>query len=88
MSDLCDLIVDKCPNIHITVSSPITRNDEQDRKVAEVNTLLQSLCLEKNFSFLLHANIDKKCLNQSGLHLNKSGDSIIAKNFIETIKNF
>ena len=88
MSDLCDLIVDKCPNIHITVSSPIIRNDEQDRKVTEVNTLLQSLCLQKNFSFLLHANIDKKCLNQSGLHLNTSGDSIIAKNFIETIKHF
>ena len=56
-----------------------TRNDEQDRKVNEVNTLLQSLCLEKNISFLLHANIDKKCLNQSGLHLNKFVDSIIAK---------
>ena len=88
MNDLCDLIVDKCPNIHITVSSLITRNDEQDRKVNEVNTLLPSLCLEKNFSFLLHANIDKKCLNQSELHLNKCGDCIIAKNFIETIKHF
>ena len=47
--------------------------------------VIQSLCLEKNFSFLLHANIDKKCLNQSELHLIKFGDSIIAKNFIETI---
>ena len=82
------LIVDKCPDIHITVSSLITRNDEQDKKVTEVNTLLQSQCLEKNFSFLLHANIEKKFLNQSGLHLNKFGDSIPAKNFIETIKHF
>ena len=63
MNHLCDFIVDKCPNIHITVSSLITRNDERDRKVTEVNTLLQFLCLKKNFSFLLHANIDKKCLS-------------------------
>ena len=80
MNDLCDLIVDKCANIHITVSSLITRNDEQDRKLTEVNMLLQSLRLE-NFSFLLHADIDKKCLNQSGLHLKKFGDSIAKKRY-------
>ena len=88
MGALCDFIVEKCPDIRITVSSLITRNDDQDKKVTEVNTQLQSLCLQKDLSFLLHDNLDKKCLNQSGLHLNKFGDSILAKNFIETIKRF
>ena len=83
MNDLCDLIVEKCPDIHITVLSLITRNDKQGKKFTEINTLLQSLCLEKNFSSLLHANIDKKCLNQSRLHLNKYGDSILAKTLLK-----
>ena len=38
MGALCDFIVEKCPDIHITVSSLITRNDDQDKKVTEVNT--------------------------------------------------
>jgi lysophospholipase L1-like esterase len=88
MGALCDFIVEKCPDIHITVSSLITRNDDQDKKITEVNTQLQSLCLQKDLSFLLHDNLDKKRLNQSGLHLNKFGDSILAKNVIKTIKRF
>jgi hypothetical protein len=86
MGALCDFIVEKCPDIHITVSSLITiRNDDQDKKVTEVNTQLQSLCLQKDLSFLLHDNLDKEC---DFLHLNKFGDSILARNFIETIKRF
>lgn len=86
--ELCDSILDKCPNTDITVSSPITRKDSQGNKVVEVNEQLQLFCLEKNFRFLLHANIDKKCLNRTGLHLKKIGDSILAKNIIEAIKCF
>ena len=70
MGALCDFIVEKCPDIHITVSSLITRNDDQDKKVTEVNTQLQSLCLQNDLSFLLHDNLDKKC---DFLHLNKFG---------------
>ena len=38
---------------------------------------------------MTHDNIDKRCLNRSaGLHLNKYGDSKLAKNIIELIKGF
>ncbi|CAB4023654.1 Scavenger receptor cysteine-rich type 1 M130 [Paramuricea clavata] len=86
--ELCDLILANCPNTDITVSSILTRKDNQGNKIAEVNDQLRLLCLEKNLKFLLHANIDNKCLNRSGLHLNKLGDSILAKNIIGAIKCF
>lgn len=86
--ELCDYILAKCPNTDITISSLTTRNDRQGNKTTEVNNQLQCLCLEKNFRFLLHANIDKKCLNRSGIHLNKLGNSLLAKNIIGAIKCF
>jgi lysophospholipase L1-like esterase len=86
--ELCDSILAISPNTDITVSSILTRKDNQGNKIAEVNDQLRLLCLEKNFKFLLHANIDNKCLNRSGLHLNKLGDSIFAKNIIGAIKCF
>ena len=88
MGELCELIIDNCPDTHITISSLLTRSDKEGKKVAEVNNKLKLLCSENNFSFLLHSNIDKECLNKSGLHLNKLGDSTLAKNLIETIKHF
>ena len=88
MGELCELIISNCLDTHITISSLLTRSDKEGEKVAEVNNKLKLLCSEKNFSFLLHSNIDQECLNKSGLHLNKLGDSISAKNFIETIKHF
>ena len=86
--ELCELIIDNCPDTHITISSLLTRSDKEGKKVAEVNNKLKLLCSENNFSFLLHSNIDKQCLNKSALHLNKLGDSTLAKNLIETIKHF
>ena len=71
-----------CPESDITVSSIINRKDNQSRKVNEVNNLLKSLCIEDNFRFLLHQNIDLNCLNRSGLHLNKLGDCTLAKNIV------
>ena len=88
MGELCELIIDNCPDTHITISSLLTRSDKEGKKVAEVNNKLKLLCSENNFNFLLHSNIDKECLNKSGLHLNKLGDSTLAKNLIETIKHF
>ena len=42
----------------------------------------------KSFIVLGHANIDKRGLNRYGLHLNRSGTSLLAKNLIEHIKCF
>lgn len=86
--ELCNYLQKKNPDADITISSIITRKGSQENKVAEVNDLLKLLCIENDFRFLVHQNIDFSCLNSSGLHLNKVGDSIFAKNIIETIKCF
>ena len=54
------------------------------RKVTLYNSLLAKLCLERNWQLISHNNIDKSHLNSYGLHLNKNGTSILAKN----IKHF
>ena len=71
--ELCDQIFSICPDTDITIFSLITRNDDKGSKVAEVNNLLEQLCTERNYRFFLHDNINQKCLNRSGLHLNKYG---------------
>ena len=87
--ELCHQIQNTCPNSTITISSIITRNDDENGfKVFEVNNLLRQLCEKNSYRFLTHDNIDKRCLNRSGLHLNKYGDSKLAKNIIELIKGF
>ena len=37
----------------------LTRSDKEGKNVSEVNNKLKLLCLENNFSFLLHSNIKK-----------------------------
>jgi hypothetical protein len=51
--ELCDFILVNCPNTDITVSSILTRKDNEGNKIAEVNDQLRLLCLEKNLKFLL-----------------------------------
>ena len=87
-NELCQLLQKESPESDITISSIINRKDNQGSKVNEVNNLLKSLCVENNFRFLLYQNIDLDCLNCSGVHLNKVGDSTLAKNIIEAIKRF
>jgi hypothetical protein len=70
----------------LTFSEIITRVDDESltRKVTLYNSLLAKLCLERNWQLISHNNIDKSHLNSYGLHLNKNGTSILAKN----IKHF
>ena len=82
-NELFQLLQKESPGSDITVSSTINRKDNQGSKVSEVNNLLKFLCIENNFKFLLHQNIDLNCLNRSGLHLNKFGECTLVKNIIK-----
>ena len=71
------------------LSSIITRNDDENGfKVFVVNNLLRQLCEKNSYGFLTHDNVDKRCLNRSGLHLNKYGDSKFAKKYYRIDKGF
>ena len=59
----------------------IKRSDDNElnAKVGEVNRLLKIACSEFGFDYIDNSSIDVSCLNRSGLHLNRRGDTSSAK---------
>ena len=72
-------------NIRIALSSIIHRSDHDFKDNAnETNRKLENLCK----FFVNNSNIASICLNRSKLHLNKSGNSILIKNFSKAVNSF
>ena len=90
ISKLCDEIYNFCPKIDITTSQLITRTDSPDinGKVAHTNNLLHDLCEARNLGIIIHENIDERGLDRFGLHLNRTGSDILARNLINCIQHF
>ena len=82
---LKDFIEELSPETRVIVSSLIVRTDFQGaiRKIEEVNHIL-SRSLR---NMINNRNIDRFYLNSSKLHLSKSGDTELAKNFISYMRN-
>ena len=75
-------------NCDISISSITVRNDQYQRKAADVNRVLKEKCREKKLQFLDHGNtITVRHLNASKLHLNKRGTQIWSNAFAEAISN-
>ena len=53
----------------------------------DVNDFLSSSCHERNIGFINNDNINKHHLNNSKLHLNRKGSSLLARNFNDVISN-
>ena len=90
IADLCEQIKKTNQDSKVTISEIIERDDNHSfkSKVIEVNKLLKTHFNQSEISILSHANIDGKSLNRYGLHLNRSGTSLLAKNLINHIKSF
>ena len=74
-------------NISPVISGLIPRGDKHDDKRGKVNKILKTSCLNKNFSYIDHGNIDKMIhLNNSLLHVNKVGNSILSRNISTILK--
>ncbi len=82
ISALGDAIIADEPGIDLTFSEVVSRNDDKGLadKVKLVNESLDKLCTQKNWGFISHKNIKAIHLNGSGLHLNRQGSAILAKN--------
>ena len=76
----------KCDENEVAISSIITRNDELNAKAIQVNDLLKLKCSEYNLGFIEHENIKSTHLNNSGIHLNYKGVSVLAENILNFIK--
>ena len=79
---------DKQNSPKVVISSLIKRYDQDFSDDiadvdadADVNEKLQSFCNSKGLSFIDNNNIDRSCLSNGKLHLNKRGSSYLANNF-------
>lgn len=78
------------PKSKIAISEIITREDDMrlaDR-AQEVNAMLSHNNILNSCMLISHENINKNSLNSYGLHLNRLGCSLLAKNFIGYLKSF
>ena len=79
----------KLDNNTVIVSSIVPRDDENKKKVDEVNTILEKLCKANNVGIISHRSINpKRHLNRSRLHLNNAGVSLFVRNFRDFLNNF
>ena len=76
-------------NTKIVLSSIITRKDRKniDKKVSEVNSYLKNYCSQKNIDFIDNSNLKEEHLGQKKLHLNKKGNSILAKKNLKFLRS-
>ena len=77
------------PHTKIAISSVITRKDKPnyDAKVTELNNKLKKFCDENLVDYISHENIEETCLSFKKLHLNKKGNSFLAKNLINYVNS-
>ena len=75
-------------NIKIALPSMIHRSEHDfEDKINETNRSLENLCKGKGMIFINNSNIDSTFLNRSKLHLNKSGTSLLIKNFSKVVNS-
>ena len=88
ITSLAEEILMVSSNTKVAISSVLIRNNDIfNTKIQQVNGILSTICTDKKWSFIEHSDIDKSCLNQSGLHLNKKGQSLLAKKFISHFRS-
>ena len=89
ISTFVQQIKTELPNAKFTISQVITRADQTDltTKVSEINAAISNLCTENQCGTISHENIEHKHLNEFGLHLNRLGTTILAKNITSYLNN-
>ena len=75
------------PHTTIVLSTLTTRRDYEcmKKEVNNLNRALKKLAIELDVPIIDNSNIDISCLSSRKLHLNRKGDSILARNFINYI---
>lgn len=80
-------ITQDSPTTDIVISGILPRTDKPNlmSKVNQANRLIKALCIENNWAFLDHESFNSTCLNSRGLHLNRKGTSILARNISKLV---
>ena len=84
--ELKSLINKELPNCKVVISTPTIRSD--NRIAALTVSQLTNKLLELDVDTIDNRNINNRNLGNKGLHLNQTGTSRLAKNFLSCIKGF
>ena len=75
-------------NAEVILSELVSRSDNvSNDAVKAVNKRLMKYCNQNDWRMIKHQNIDRNCLNKSGLHLNEKGNNILFSNFVNALDN-
>lgn len=82
IAEICDIIQTESPSTEIVISEIILRTDkaEYKQKIGETNSLLSNFCKSRNLYIIEHNNIGITHINSYGVHLNRAGTSVLARN--------
>ena len=81
--------IDESEKIKISFSSIIYRKDKDlENERNEVSVKLKKYCEGKGFVFIENDNINESGLNNSKLHLNKTGTNFLNKNITSLFNQF
>ena len=83
MQSLRNFILKYLPSTRITISTPVLRVDKANAN--DINKAFTELVKESNLDFISHENIKESHINEYGLHINRTGSSILTKNLISGI---
>lgn len=71
----------------VIISGIVPRGDDLNQNAEKVNEMLEKLCNDLNVGFVDNSRIDpRKHLNNSRLHLNRSGSTELARNLQNIIE--
>ena len=89
IANLATQIEEDSPATSIVISSILPRSDKSEllAKATEANKLIKAICSKNQWAFIDHKSVNFSCLNTRGLHLNRKGTSIIAKNISKYINS-
>ena len=91
MREIIQEAAKECPDTELVLSLTTTRNDQNGlaREVEKLNAKVKYLAKELKIRTIDHdENIDESCLSYEKLHLNKKGNSVLARNFLNFINEF
>ena len=92
-NDVADAIIDLAREVEnaseseVVLSQLTARNDDYSDAVKAVNKRLKLFCQQNNWKLISHANISSKGLNKGGLHLNREGNELLQKNFVNFLRS-
>ena len=81
---LTKIVKDEAPEIKLTFSSIMVRNDINglNNKISDTNGKLRNYCDQNELGFIDNENINESFLGKFKLHMSKAGTSMLAKNIL------